>query len=1182
TYSSKVSQLPNLSVMLGHDFYTDYKNDNLLDIAVSPQDNSSGILVVYTSDEKVAESNRFTLFGTNFEKVAYIEKEYSPADPEYTDEYDTTVDDPFADDSGDGIPDLFEIEEDGELVPFDAEQGIPVPPAGEVDFLKTVLGASDENLDGFYSTSEMFKDTSDLDEDGLNDTVDSWIAGDTPEDYMIEAGVSFEDGNLEVDLEVLDDAVSGVTEKIETIVSSFTCNGGCISFPSSIAFLTPGTFHDPLTGLPTGFDPGTPIFGLLPYPIPVVCAGAACYASQVLRVYLSPTTTLGLGMAICLGPYGVGQCYAFNVPLLQLLGFCDAINGFLADIASKATSFEASADAKIFNVNVDASAGDASGFSSSIFDEYSPPLAVNTNIQIPGFPSVFTEWWKKQKIEFFQMLDLPDITFVYPDPQNLTSEPKPVELEENFVTKNITGLETFVNYAHSLPLVDIETEKVYFHYPALTDEEIERVKKDIDDWIQDTKNIRLQVEQYYENLIEEFPELRADLEEARDEILTAIDQLIEGMENNLAVLEDYAEIPEEIVAIRDLQAYYAKVVICYLDAILGFTSGYLLENKQRIEAWAQWVQDLKDIVASWQALIELSIKLMDSCDKCTNQRYSGFQLLANLFVFIPEPPVVQMPKWPDIVIDVSNIQAGVDVVWPDLVFVPETISIPEIPRIVLPPFDVEAALNFDLGDFVIPVLPEFNLDFTLPELPGLPLPTLPDLPPPPAVPELDASISATLNIVSSIIRVICTIRQGFIPVPEMMLKSKIEEMTERPGLILPIDLAVTVEFPPIDFDFLERIELSTYLRITPELSVLYDIIDALADESSEFVEDLTSTFNDALQQAATDVQDVTDASEYGGEVEAEVEVEVPTSFENEANPAADVANAYKDHPLVSGKLLGLSSSLEQLSEKSAEWNASVPDVYELEATQRLLSLDDPLLNRYDEVIKTQDDLDQDFLAAIQGTPLASMTQVRDSMIAYVENLEHGTERLEIMEDTDFYRYLAQEQGSEERFHLAADEEDSLTSSDEFTPEDAGRDPIDAPLILSETTSTGLEPVSTDNGIYIVGDAVAERLTDYTAESSKKTHLLFVDIDDDNDDDIIYSLHGDVYIKENFTKSPDLDFVSGGPRVETLSALTPDFGNVKNLKRGENNHEESSFAFDSANGAMGYEVFLYDSFDAQEA
>ena len=31
--------------------------------------------------------------------------------------------------------------------------------------------------------------------------------------------------------------------------------------------------------------------------------------------------------------------------------------------------------------------------------------------------------------------------------------------------------------------------------------------------------------------------------------------------------------------------------------------------------------------------------------------------------FLPDIPVIEMPKWPDIVIDVSNIEAGVNLIW---------------------------------------------------------------------------------------------------------------------------------------------------------------------------------------------------------------------------------------------------------------------------------------------------------------------------------------------------------------------------------------------------------------------------------------------------------------------------------------------------------------------------------------
>lgn len=1165
TYELELEDLPKMYIMLAHDFYSDYKDDNYIDVAVSPEGNTTGTLLVFYSDSTSTERTGIL---SNLKTVNYKEQEYT--EEAYTEEYDSSVvseEFEIIDEDGNDVPDAFDE--------MDAKKGVPVNENNRY-FMEEVMGASDADGNGFYAADEYFVADDDLDNDGLNDMVDSWQNSASAGDMLLTAGDTLE--GLGDGIAKLDSFVSESADKIENIVSMFTCNGGCVAFSSSIAFLAPGTFHEPFTGITVGMDTGTPIFGVLPAPAPpVVCFGQACYASQTFRIYLAPTTTLGIGLGICVGVYGAGQCWAFNIPLLQLLGVCDAINGFVADTLSKATSFATGDGNQAFNIKAEGSAG-GSGIESDTFDGYEPPVATSANIQIPGFPSIFTEWWKRQKNEFYKMLDLPDIIFIYPDPNSIKEafskvENNPVlELETN-----IFGLEKFLNFAHSLPIVDIDTEKVFIKYPALTPEEIELTKKDWEAWIEDTK---AEFEAFKESWV---PVLDADVSA---DISAQFEGLIAAMENNMEVLDSYGRIPEEILKIREIEAYYAKTIICYLDAILGFTAGYLTENVERIEAWAKWVKDLEDIVATWQGLFKISSDMMESCDKCTNQRYSGFQLLASLFVFIPDLPVIEMPKLPDIVIDTSNIQAGVDIIWPDVVFVPESLNIPKIPRITLPrasitiDADISAKLSAYL-DLNIPTLPEFEINFEIPELPGLALPDLPDVPPAPALPEIDSTLSASLNIVSTIIRVICIIRQGFIPTNEMMLKSKIEEITERPGsILLPTDLLITTEFPSFSFDFFKRIEINTYLNLTTDFTLLYDLIKGLGDESNEFIQNFIDQVDEGMQSTADSAQEELDTA---GDEEIDVEVEVDAEAEADVeayNDAQSVANNYVDHPLVHNNILLFQRSLENLQSSIKNWDPG-EDV-KLVAGERILALDDPLLHNYDNVSNKK--YDAEFIAGIQNTPLAGIANMRDSLIAKVENIENGNRILANSSGEKFYEYLAMEYDSSQ-YNLAESSEESISSGDlwDFGKVEESKD-IEVDFAAEEESNLAdATAVSFNEGLYIYNEelGISERLTQYAQEANKAASILFVDLDNDDDQDIIYSSGGDVYIKENHTEEANLKYVSDNPNEAELDDLVPVSANIKNLKRGENNNEESNFSFSASDNTIAYDISLYDSLDAIE-
>jgi len=1277
-YRTNVNTLPAVKLLVGDDLQTDYVDDEFPDIGVSLEGNNTGQLMIYYSDGYVTEAEAgdgfLGLGGSSYKRITYTEAEYSPDTHAEEYEEENYADDTILEDADeDGIPDL--------IADMNTGRGIPVPSSGAVDPAKDILGAADNNGDGYYTVDELYKEDEDLDNDGWNDTIDNWVVDadllldpqlqldawaarstDPNQGVDLEVDSGGEDGFLSIsadgdtllaiegELSLFDDEVEAISNKIEEVVSTFTCNGGCLALPGSVAFLAPGWFHDPLFGLPIAIDTGTPIFGItgMVPPAPPVCFGQSCYVSFTMRTYLAPTTTLGLGLGICVGAYPVGKCYAFNLPILQALGVCDAVNGFIADGLSKASDFVSGVN-NAFNSDAQGQLygeGDPTGLGSDIFSEYEAPIATDFNIQVPGFPAIFTEWWKNQKLEFFKMLDLPDVTFKYPQGSSFADEftgikakgnSGTVELEEEsgleqkideITSGGVFDLEQWLNYAHALPLVDIKPEPVTIYYPAVTQEEIEAFGLEAADWAEDADD---EIERFLGMfcLVREGEKGSRELakkdncvadaldpaeQAVLEDVVSAIDDTIGALEANLAVVESYGDIPRQILEIRTIQTYYAKTIVCYLDVILSKTAGYLSENVQRIEAWMQWFVDMTTIIEGWKLLLDLSVDFMDACDKCTNQRYSGLQLLFSLFVFIPDFPVIELPKLPDIVIDVSHITAGVDIKWPDVNFKPTPIEFPELPRLVLPRADLNLDFNFDLA---IPVLPEFNIDFEFPELPGLPLPDLPSIPPPPSVPDIFPDIQVALNIASNVLKIICLIRSGFIPTDEVMLKSKIEDITERPGgIILPFDLRLNFEWPGFRKEFLERIEINTYLNLTMDFSGIYDFVDDIGDRSNEFIGEGVNEVNqamiDVVEQLGDAVLDITaveinfdaeleGSADFTGETESGVggSGSIETSGNDDEDdlsaymnhPAVSTAFVYKDNPLVANNLLALESSLINLQAGVDEWAATLPEGdYELVATQRILAADDPLLHQYDDIIMDHRELDASFLASIEGSPLASIAMMRDSMIAYVDDMEQSTRTLEGLDDEGFQRYLAQESGMTPHFLLASDQEDgSVSSAELWSPEDLeGDDPLEVHLASDLDEDAGLDaleygsqPYAVNDGLFIYNEeeGVATKLVDYSQESGEDVNILFLDVDDDGDEDVLYSLGGDIYLKENYTNTPTRKYLSSDTERYEVSDLTPEHGAIKNFRTGKNDHEEASFSLNGSHEATAYEVFFYDSMDA---
>jgi hypothetical protein len=1264
SYSMAVSDLPNLSVMIGEDFYDDTPSDGFNDLAVSLEGDTGGQLMVYYSDgyAEIEKGGSFLGLGSEtVKRMNYTAKEYSPST--HTEEYEqTAVEHPLGDDDADGIPDFMED--------FDEDLGFPIPSSG-TDFLAETLGAQDENGDGYYGGDELFKSDEDADNDGLLDTIDEWVnTADLLIDPSLSSGDQSEDTDaiaaLNLELDLVSEDVENLAQVIEDVVSKYTCDGGCLAFPGSISFLTPGNFHDPYTGAKLGKDNGFPVLGITTT-LPYVCTGTSCNATSIFRMYLSPTTTLGLGLGLCSGPKQLGQCYAFSLPVLNTLGFCDAINSFISDSLSDASDFVQEGGSQLIHVSNEATASDdATALSSSIFDNYVPPVTTETHIQVPGFPDFFTGWWKAQKLELIKMMDLPDIIFRYPDPKSFGTEIRGIGTENAYnqangtidldfeantkieaLNSSVMGLESFLNMAHALPLIDIETQRVNIYYPNLESVDLEIIT---DHFREGAEQWALELKKFKDDFLEKElkGEVDAELQAAYDEIVGVVEEIIAGIEGNLAALESYARLPEQILAIRELESYYAHVIICYVDAILSTTAGYLLENVEKVQAWVAWVAELRGIIDGWQALFELSMDFMESCDKCTNQRWSGMQMLFSLFVFVPDLPVVELPKLPDVVIDVSHIQTGVDIVWPDIHFVPQIIDIPEVPGLSLPDIDLLVDVNFDLN-VTIPVLPEFPILFELPQLPGLPLPNLPSLPPPPEVPSILPSVESSLSIASNLLRIVCTIRQGFIPIPEFQLKAKIEEITQRPaGVIQPFDLAITVKSPSFNFDFLERIEINTFLNLTYDLTLLFDLVKDFGEQSQATVSDNVSGLNTIIENAVQAIWEPIDRfggleiegslgvdleggagdGEEGFEGDAEGGLNIDTSsFEDEQasvweeNPAWETAQQYQGHPLIQENLAAFTSSLFRLQGEMDAWAETLPEDVELIASEVILHEADPILNRYQEIIADDGDeyLSSEFLASIEGTPLAGLTDLRGTLIAHSLDFETDTRQLAELDDALFYQRLAWTETQEESTYLAsafdywlpASErgfesavavaslnetalenetsdwalKENLAALDSRLPEMESKG-LDILLASEDSYLDGLElgdSVSTfDEGIFIYNAdvGVSSKLIDYTQETDGTVHLLFSDLDSDGDEEVIYSMGGDVYIKENHLEEARVTHVVSRPGFTSLEEMGVDYGSVRNLEVSQNEHEGARFNFDAQDGALGYDILLYDSLDAQ--
>lgn len=1160
TYQTKVAglKLPPVKLFTGQDLDPTAPDDNYLDVAASPEGNPTGQVVYFVSNGTFVENG--------LRRVNYVKQTSAPEPP-------PTPPSPLADLGIDLTQDT-----DGDGTPDSLERG-----------------DSDDDNGGIPAAAQELYDTQvsqDADGDGLNNLWDERNGAINPEEVMIpveeeaEPLSLLEPGSLPLPIASADEISTGiesvstqVVDTLETLMKQFLCSGGCIASPINYSILTPGPIN--LFGIPvTMMDMAhVPVFGAPAAGVPPIWPPQSYQSTTAVRLYISITTTLGFTISVCVGPYLGAQCWTFSIPLFQALGVCDAINGAISQALSAASSAVQSGMNKLMSLPGKIPGMGTGGRSESgglvNYDLGSYAVAADSGggNRVPGFPKPFAEWLRKQAEEVVNKLtDLPDIYFYYPDPNSIIGAFKPQNVDQ-VESADLRGLEKILSVLNSFPILRIETEEVTFKIPGITADEIEKLKADYSSYLDDMKDQWQVVGKNWQD---------PQYADARDEV----DQFLRSIEKNLETLEDYKNFPKELLKWRNIESYYIKQIICYLDAIINNLVGWVTINKSRIEQWIQAFYDTKNALKSWQSIFQLAVDYQSSCDKCTNDRMSLFDLLAKLFIFIPEPPIIQLPRWPDIVIDLSQIQAGLTVLWPELRFEVEPILLPKLPRVQLPSTpnssmvggsstspgntsgDVQRGTsNLNLPN--IPLLPELPDLPPLPELPGIPIPELPDIPPPPKIPSLPQPVQMTLKVVSGLIKILCLLQSGIVPTAETSLKTAVEDVTARPlDPVLPLDLSVNFQTPPISIDFVDQIEIVTYVNLGLSFDGIVRLMQVAADAANKTVTDLVDVANQGLEQGA------------------EATNELNTSMDLAAawydTVMTDYARIVKDHPAVVPYIAQFEAGakqLEILAQEQAAINATVPEQHVLTATESWLALSPEEVDQRFAAIQNR------YYAGTLGTLEDSpLDDLRLDLLASLGKEQQDTDYLAtIGTDWDtFHRWLAETDSAtngtfqpDQAVYLASDRSDERGGTDgpveTFSTASAfekardwvveefpttGKDPFGSELTdlktesdryLADTgnsfgagSSLGTSQI-VNEGLFLYNEAegVNERLVAYTGEAgSDEAHVLFTDMEDDGDEDVLYGYGGNLYLKENFKNTETPNYVNGSVEVMDLDELMP--------------------------------------------
>jgi len=1022
---------------------------------------------------------------------------------------------------------------------------------------------------------------------------------------------------------------------------------------------------------------------------------------------------MGLGMALCLGPGHAGICFAFSVPL-GMLGVCPDLLGMIQKAIAKAKSAVMKAgiggeppEAAMVN---DGNDPDAIQTNNATDKDSAVQAGVLTNIHIPGFPSVITEWIHNQLIEIVSKLsDLPDFILIYPDVTPITNQFK--QSLKNFGQMNGVSWSSahhFLKGIASFPFIQIESKKIPIYIPMVTKGELLKKKMQ---WEAALKQWEEEGERWYEENAKIWDCADDGSKHPCDKFKLDINEAVQSIKKVLDLIDQLLRLPQDILTWRYIEAKYAQEIICYMDAIMTFLGGYLKRQMKIMEAWIGMVEEIIRVIKSWRAILDLIVTYKVGCDECKNDRFSMLGLLLQLFVAIPSPPIIPLPKWPDFVFDFSQIQAGLKIIWPDITFRLMPLKIPSPPVLVLP----------DLPDLRIKIpgfpfeIPNFQLP-ELPDLPPLPMPKLPDLPRPPKIPALpDVVVSLAVSL-KPIFLILCLIKRGFIPIMETSLETEIETLTQpNLDIVLLLIASLAIQLPAVQYNYVEKIVLTTKIDMSLDVEIVYASIYAalsywnkLVKYSVKSINKITElnllqttvdgVINMAVQAANYGLEEAYNAIKNRNDEEAKQAAEaLKNKLEEEKNKNAqnnsssgtsgsqssgtngnspeggdqgtsggvsgtktdgtettidngtpetpgekikrqdeeeikDITKArekewlsmlnYKPYAEIQNRLNEVSTLMNEYSNQMAQ--ISFPEQYNLIASETFIDSSHPILNRsiaeIEEKIKTEE-IPSEF------PELRKYADLRDAMIAYTKNIQNSDRMLASIEDyNDLYDMLAYEENENNKkvanlikdIYAVDDSPIKIASSlsdvkisgnsnivktsffpggiselmdsaisdtkDRWIAANTGNSQVDAATASGEGASS---PSMPPKGMFIVVGDKNENILNYTEELDGPVSMIFSDVEHDNDNDIIYSVGGEVYWKENYKNNleyPHGQVLSITNKNTISNYIYPD-GSVQSVTSDYENNETAGISWapkKDNNDVVGYEILIrnsiYDDFD----
>lgn len=641
---------------------------------------------------------------------------------------------------------------------------------------------------------------------------------------------------------------------------------------------------------------------------------------------------------------------------------------------------------------------------------------------------------------------------------------------------------------------------------------------------------------------------------AWERIMLQANSLISSMNSNLEAIKSYADIPEKINKLLNKKEEYLEQILCNIDSISEIMGGRIWRNGDRFKSWVELFILTKAILKSWQLIVDIFYEYEEWCKECKNERHDLLWSIFELVSFtIPQIPVIEFPKWPDVVLDLHNIRWGLNIDLPEFDITPRPILLPELPSLSLP--SVPTA-NLSLPS--IPVLPELIIP-ELPDIPSLPSIDLPDLPPAPSLPKLLSNLEIILDIARLVTKAMCILKKSPF-VPEWRAGDQIAFLTER-NWFLPTDF-LDLSLPEFSFPFVDAIKISSYVNLEFDTQFITEMAWQIAAPINKFNSDFSNLFDISLNNL-----------DFSSSVPNDINLDVKDdwwidtniqaySYENNINVFAEGINKYlleKVAYIDENKTETVDS--ERFKREIWEYLASVDISANPEYVEIINLWNSVNSYSYSEENKLIKDLKQNneekfsLVKDIINTEIVKNKKLKED---FNISLEEWTRKVSIWGNSNIDEYndkldkynikiidsIEKLKNNNEEEYVYSDLKllwDELKVKSEwlslmYSENDSDLLAVSNHLNFSGSTVTD-RCVNSNwdyrynyDGLYIIEWDKSYKLFDYKKELTWDEKMKITDFDLDWDDDILYLMNGVLYLKENLSWANERVYLNEEPNV----------------------------------------------------